>query len=63
MTAILSSNYLGDADDDVKKQAFREAVLRVKSDALDREIASVTDPSRLMDLLREKQDLKHFEII
>ena len=43
--------------------AFREAVLRVKSDALDREIASVTDPSRLMDLLREKQDLKHFEII
>ena len=63
VTAILSSNYLGDADDDVKKQAFREAVLRVKSDALDREIASVTDPSRLMDLLREKQDLKHFEII
>ncbi|MBP5225679.1 MAG: DNA primase [Lachnospiraceae bacterium] len=63
VTALLSSGYLKDQDEDVRKQAFREAVLRVKSDALDRRIDKTTDPSQLMDLLREKQDLKRIEVI
>ena len=63
VTALLSSAYLKDQEEDVRKQAFREAVLRVKSDALDRRIDKTTDPAQLMDLLREKQDLKRIEVI
>jgi len=63
VTAILSSDFMSDAAEEERAKAFNEAVFRIKSDSLDRQIDAATDPSGLMELLHQKQELKLIEII
>lgn len=58
VTAILSSDFMADAEEADKKQAVREAVRRVKENSIDLQVQAAADPMALMELLRQKQELK-----
>ncbi len=55
---LFSSNYGEDLSDDERERALREALKKVRLDALEAKIRETTDPVKLMELLRKKQELK-----
>lgn len=60
--AVFSSTFAENLDDSGKAQALREAVIRVRENALDRQIAETQDPKLLMDLLKEKRQLRNIAL-
>ena len=62
VTSLLSSVFMEDAEEEERKQALREAVLRVKADSLERKAAAAQDPGTLMELMKQKQDLRNLPV-
>ena len=60
---LFSADFTEDMEDEDRRQALREAVLHLKQNSLERQIAKENDPVRLMELLREKNTLKGTDIL
>lgn len=58
VAAMLSSAFTEELAENEKRQALREAVMRVRENSLEKKIADCADPMKLMELLKKKNELK-----
>ena len=63
VAAMISTELAGQLDDDEKKKALRDIVIKVKQNSLDHAFKnSNNDPSKLMELIKMKQSLNRLEV-
>ncbi len=62
VSSLFSSGFSENMDRDEKIRALQEAVIFTKDQSLQKQIDSTADVNTLMDLLKEKQDLKNRRI-
>lgn len=58
VAAMFSSAFTEELAENEKRQALREAVMRVRENSLEKKIADCADPMKLMELLKKKNELK-----
>ncbi len=58
---IFSSTFGEEMDNEMLERSFREAVIRIRTEAADRAIRACTDPSELGQLMKERRELPNLK--
>ena len=63
VAAMISTELAGQLEDDEKRKALRDIVIKVKQNRLDHDLKnSANDPTKLMELIKMKQSLNRLEV-
>ena len=63
VAAMISTELAGQLEDDEKRKALRDIVIKVKQNRLDHDLKnSENDPTKLMELIKMKQSLNRLEV-
>ena len=60
--AMISTELAGQLEDDEKKKALKDIVIKVKQNSLQKRIDQNKDPAKLMELIKMKQSLNRLEV-
>ncbi|MBQ1377947.1 MAG: DNA primase [Lachnospiraceae bacterium] len=58
VSEVFSSSYADELQEEDHEQAFKEALRKVKENSLENQMHDAKDPEKLMELMKEKQELR-----